>query len=94
MTCDFIGGDEGVSIERVKEILAEKNIFHCQFMNGISSFGSISEDCKFILITDRELFNKRSKEVTSEKKKYELVILDWEHLSRFSSWNECKYIFL
>lgn len=56
--------------ERVREILAEKNIFHCKYMEGISSFGTISDECKFIVLTDRELFNKRSKEVTAEKKKY------------------------
>ncbi len=56
--------------ERVKEILAEKEIFHCKYMTGITSFGTISDECKFMVLTDRELFNKRSKEVTSEKKKY------------------------
>ena len=56
--------------ERVKEILAEREIFHCKYMDGITSFGTISDECKFLLLTDRELFNKRSKEVTSEKKKY------------------------
>ena len=56
--------------ERVKEILAEKEIFHCRYMDGITSFGTISDECKFLVLTDRELFNKRSKEVTAEKKKY------------------------
>ncbi len=56
--------------ERVREILAEKEIFHCKYMDGITSFGTISEECKFLLLTDRELFNKRSKEITSQKKKY------------------------
>ncbi len=56
--------------ERVKEILAEKEIFNCEYINGITSFGTISDECKFIVLTDRELFNKRSKDVTSEKKKY------------------------
>lgn len=56
--------------ERVKEILAEHDIFNCRYMDGITSFGTVSEECKFLLLTDRELFNKRSKEITSEKKKY------------------------
>ena len=56
--------------ERVKEILAEKGIFHCRFMEGITSFGTISDECKFVVLTDRELFNKRSKEVTSQKRNY------------------------
>jgi len=56
--------------ERVKEILSEYEIFHCTYTDGITSFGTISDECKFLVLTDRELFNKRSKEVTSEKKKY------------------------
>ena len=56
--------------ERVREILAEKEIFHCKYMSGITSFGTISDECKFMILTDRELFNKRSKEVTTQKKKY------------------------
>ena len=56
--------------ERVKEILSEYEIFHCFYTDGITSFGTISDECKFLVLTDRELFNKRSKEVTSEKKKY------------------------
>ena len=56
--------------ERVREILAEKEIFHCKYMGGITAFGTISNECKFMVLTDRELFNKRSKEVTTEKKKY------------------------
>lgn len=56
--------------ERVKEILSEKEIFHCKYMDGITSFGTISDECKFLVLTDRELFNKRSKEVTAEKKNY------------------------
>ena len=35
--------------ERVREILAEKEIFHCKYMDGITSFGTISEECKFLL---------------------------------------------
>lgn len=56
--------------ERVKELLAEYDTFNCRYMDGITSFGTVSDECKFLLLTDRELFNKRSKEITSEKKKY------------------------
>ncbi|MGN0017461.1 MAG: transcription-repair coupling factor [Candidatus Gastranaerophilaceae bacterium] len=54
--------------ERVKEILAEKEIFNFAVIDGIASFGTVSDDCKFILLTDRELFNKRSKDVTVQKR--------------------------
>ena len=53
--------------KRVEEILAENDIFNCSIIDGITSFGTISDDCNFILITDRELFNKLSKNVTSQK---------------------------
>ena len=56
--------------ERVKEILAEKEIFDVQFISSIASQGCILEDCKTIVMTDRELFNKRSKEITASKKSY------------------------
>lgn len=56
--------------ERVKEIFAEYNIFDMKFMHTLSCSGSIIDDLKLILLTDRELFNKRSKEVTASKRSY------------------------
>ena len=56
--------------ERVKEILAERNIFDVEYNESISSPGTILEDFKTIILTDRELFNKRTKEVTSSKRSY------------------------
>ncbi len=56
--------------ERVKEILKEKEIFFPEFAESIILGGCILEDFKTIIMTDRELFNKRSKEVTSTKKSY------------------------
>ncbi|MGN1124764.1 MAG: transcription-repair coupling factor, partial [Candidatus Gastranaerophilaceae bacterium] len=56
--------------ERVREILEENEVFNCKFMEGVSSFGAISDECKFLFLTDRELFNKRSKEITVSKKNY------------------------
>ncbi len=56
--------------ERVKEILKEKNIFAVEFSESTVLAGCILEDFKTIIMTDRELFNKRSKEVTSAKKSY------------------------
>lgn len=56
--------------ERVKEIFAEQNIFNLTLIENLSSSGCILEDCKAILLTDRELFNKRSKEITASKRSY------------------------
>ena len=77
LIANFIKEKQGYEIliatdysERVKEIFAEHEIYDCNYMDGITSFGMVSEECKFLVLTDRELFNKRSKEVTSEKRKY------------------------
>lgn len=56
--------------ERVKEILREKEIFAVEFSESIVLGGCILEDFKTIVMTDRELFNKRSKEITVTKKSY------------------------
>ncbi len=56
--------------ERVREILKEKEIFEVEYISAISAHGSILEDCKTVIFTDRELFNKRTKEVTSAKRSY------------------------
>ncbi len=56
--------------ERVKEILAEREIFNIELTESISSPGAILEDFKTIVLTDRELFNKRTKEVTASKRSY------------------------
>ena len=47
--------------ERVKEILKEKEIFAVNFTESIVLGGCILEDFKTIFMTERELFNKRSK---------------------------------
>ncbi len=72
---EFIKSHKGYEIviatdypERVKEILSRYEIFDVSYANNISSNGTIIEDAKFILLTDRELFNKRNKEVTSTKR--------------------------
>ncbi len=56
--------------ERVKEILKERGIFAPVFAESIILGGCILEDFKTIVMTDRELFNKRSKEITAAKKSY------------------------
>lgn len=56
--------------ERVKEILAERNIFDVEYNESISSHGAVLKDFKTVILTDRELFNKRNKEITSQKRSY------------------------
>lgn len=56
--------------ERVKEIFAERNIHNLNFIGNISSTGCILNDLKVLLLTDRELFNKRPKEITASKRSY------------------------
>ena len=74
---DFIKEKSGYKIliatdypERVKQILAEKEIYNAEYMESIASSGCIIEDCKLVLMTDRELFNKRSKEITTSRRSY------------------------
>jgi len=56
--------------DRVKEILSEHDIFDAEYSQSISSAGSVLEEFKTVVITDRELFNKRSKEITASKRSY------------------------
>lgn len=56
--------------ERVKELMAEQGIFDLEYIPAIASFGTEIEEFKFVILTDRELFNKRSKEITTTKRSY------------------------
>ena len=56
--------------ERVKEVLNTYEIFDIEYIDSISAAGTIVDEAKFILLTDKELFNKRSKDVTSSKRSY------------------------
>ena len=74
---NFINSKQGYKIiiatdypERVKEILTEREIFNVEFSESISAPGAVLEDFKTVILTDRELFNKRSKEVTASKRSY------------------------
>ncbi len=74
---NFINSKQGYKIiiatdypERVKEILGEREIFNVEFSESISAPGAVLEDFKTVVLTDRELFNKRSKEVTATKRSY------------------------
>ena len=65
--------------QRIEEILKEFEIsvsedFSLQndiyITSAISSSGTVADDAKIIILTDRELFNKRSEEITVSKKRY------------------------
>lgn len=57
--------------ERVKEILREREIFNeVTYIPSIAAHGCIMEDFQTVIITDRELFNKRNKEITSARNSY------------------------
>lgn len=56
--------------ERVKEIFAQHDIYNLTIIENISCPGCVLDDSKLILITDRELFNKRPKEITATKRSY------------------------
>ncbi len=55
--------------ERVKEVLGEYGIFNIEYIDNINSMGTEIPDGKILVITDRELFNKRQKEVPSGRKR-------------------------
>ncbi|MBR1424705.1 transcription-repair coupling factor [bacterium] len=54
--------------ERLREVLEEYEIFNIEYTDSIICGGCILEDFKTIIITDRELFNRRSKEISASKK--------------------------
>ncbi len=56
--------------DRVKEILDSYGVFNYTFIPSIASNGCKFEEFKLIILTDRELFNKRSKEITTTKRSY------------------------
>ena len=56
--------------DRVREILEEKEIFNIDYEPALICGGCILPEFKTIVITDREMFNKRPKEVSSSKKRY------------------------
>ena len=56
--------------KRVEEILTQNGILKYEIKESISAKGSIVRELKKLLITDRELFNKRSKNIVRAKKSY------------------------
>ena len=56
--------------ERVKEVLNEYGIFNISYIDNINSLGTEMPDAKILIITDRELFNKRQKDIPSGRKRH------------------------
>ncbi len=65
--------------KRLEEILDEfeiphsdkmENIHEVSIIDNLSLGGAVIEDLKLILLTDRELFNKKSKDITKQKRQY------------------------
>ncbi|MBE7702695.1 MAG: transcription-repair coupling factor [Cyanobacteria bacterium SIG28] len=56
--------------ERVAELLNEQGITGVNYVQNINSQGCEIQDGKILVITDRELFNKRQKEIPTGRKRY------------------------
>ena len=56
--------------ERVKEVLKEYEIYDVEYIDNISSLGTEIPCAKLVIITDRELFNKRQKDLPSGRKRH------------------------
>ena len=56
--------------ERVQEALSEYNIFNIDYINSVNSMGTEIPSLKLLFITDRELFNKRQKDIPPNRKRH------------------------
>ena len=56
--------------KRVEEVLNKEGIENYRICESVSAKGSVVSTLKLILLTDRELFNKRSKDIIRAKKSY------------------------
>ena len=56
--------------ERVKEVLSGYGIFDINYIRNITSQGTEIQDGKILLLTDRELFNKRQKDIPPNRKRH------------------------
>ncbi len=76
--------------ERVKELLAEYSIFNPVYIDNINSSGTEISDGKILIITDRELFNKRQKDIPSVRKgKYKAKA---EYIENINDIKEGEYV--
>ena len=55
--------------ERVREVLESFGIFDINYIRNITAQGTLIPDAKILLLTDRELFNKRQKEIPANRKR-------------------------
>ena len=76
--------------ERVKEVLSDYDIFDINFIKNITSQGTEIQDGKILLLTDRELFNKRQKEVPSNRKRHYKEKA--EYIESINDINEGEYV--
>ena len=72
---DFIASHKGYDItiatdykERVKEVLNEYGLFDVNYIDSVNSSGTEIPLAKILLITDRELFNKRQKDLPPSRR--------------------------
>ena len=56
--------------ERVKEVLTEYGLFDINYIRNVTCQGTEIPDGKILLLTDRELFNKRQKEIPPNRKRH------------------------
>ena len=56
--------------ERVREVFSEYGLFDLTYIKNITSQGTELRDGKILLLTDRELFNKRQKEIPTNRKRH------------------------
>ena len=56
--------------ERVKEVFNSYGLFDINYIRNITSQGTELIDGKILLLTDRELFNKRQKDVPTNRKRH------------------------
>lgn len=56
--------------ERVREVLEALEIFNVEYIDNINSIGTDIPTAKILVITDRELFNKRQKDLPSGRKRH------------------------
>ena len=76
--------------ERIKEVLESFGIFNINFIKNITSQGSLISNEKILIITDRELFNKRQKEIpVNRKRKYKEKA---EYIENINDIQEGEYV--
>lgn len=56
--------------DRIKELLGEYGVFNLNFLPSTAHAGVDFEDFNLLIITDREFFNKRNREITAAKRSY------------------------